>query len=479
MTLNLNQALFTPTSTSQSRTLGHIIGGHRGWNILDFGADPTGVADSVTAIEAAMQASASVCWGKIFIPVGNYKLSRAINLDLNNGRFGGGTSTEYTGFYFEGEGTVPTNFFGTGSGSNLIAATNAYCFESLLSTSGTGNEGNFMCFQGIGCQGYGGIHVYDGTVIVRDCFFQCNRGIVNGRAFMSWFENLVFRQFGGPGGNNRDTAQVGLFAAGVGTLRNIDARQLNQGTAFALGGGPWSLDSVHAEVSRVGFLLGYGPVAADNRDNFTGTVRNLVTESNLVNVFLNSASLCEMGAWNLGGFQSGSTQTLCHIYVTGAWDFASFGQSSMSGAASQAALITSNTTFPDGGLFAPTMQNLEINNLYQLTGGPYSSGTFGPIHISRNLSTQFPQWLVPGIAVQSTNAGGGVTGTIPAGATVASIVANDSITLNAGHSLTATLNPGAGDSVIFPGSGNLSGAYNPTGGALDTSYTLTASLAPV
>jgi hypothetical protein len=45
-------------------------------NVLDFGADPTGVADSTTAIQAAID---SVPGGTVYVPAGTYKTSATLN----------------------------------------------------------------------------------------------------------------------------------------------------------------------------------------------------------------------------------------------------------------------------------------------------------------------------------------------------------------------------------------------------------------
>lgn len=56
-------------------------------NVLDFGADPTGAADSTAAIQAALAASDSV-----YLPAGEYKVSSTIT--LNGGRYLKGESVE-------------------------------------------------------------------------------------------------------------------------------------------------------------------------------------------------------------------------------------------------------------------------------------------------------------------------------------------------------------------------------------------------
>ena len=48
-------------------------------DVLDFGADPTGVADSAPAFAAAMAAVPSGSWGRVTVPRGTYKLNSFLN----------------------------------------------------------------------------------------------------------------------------------------------------------------------------------------------------------------------------------------------------------------------------------------------------------------------------------------------------------------------------------------------------------------
>lgn len=52
-------------------------------NVIDFGADPTGVTDSAAAIQAAINAVATSGGGTIFFPSGNYKTNSGITLVSN------------------------------------------------------------------------------------------------------------------------------------------------------------------------------------------------------------------------------------------------------------------------------------------------------------------------------------------------------------------------------------------------------------
>jgi hypothetical protein len=74
---NISGATLTATGSTTARTAGARAAD---WiNVLDFGADPTGSADSAPAFTAAMNAVASGSWGKLTVPRGTYKLNSAVN----------------------------------------------------------------------------------------------------------------------------------------------------------------------------------------------------------------------------------------------------------------------------------------------------------------------------------------------------------------------------------------------------------------
>ena len=89
-------------------------------NVLDFGADPTGVASSSTAIQAAIN---SITSGVVFIPRGTYLISTAI--------------TTKGGITIEGEGDA----------SQLLVNTDIEVFNSATTTSSTAIfDANFTDF---------------------------------------------------------------------------------------------------------------------------------------------------------------------------------------------------------------------------------------------------------------------------------------------------------------------------------------------
>lgn len=80
-------------------------------NVVDYGADPTGAADSATAIQGAIDAALST-GGRVHIPDGRYKLSRGLVLDQNDGGHdSGGRRVQLLG---EGSGSSQIEFTGSG-----------------------------------------------------------------------------------------------------------------------------------------------------------------------------------------------------------------------------------------------------------------------------------------------------------------------------------------------------------------------------
>ena len=65
------------SGTSTARTLAARAAGRV--DVLDFGADPTGAADSAPAFAAAMAAVPAGAWGRVEVPPGTYKLNSFLN----------------------------------------------------------------------------------------------------------------------------------------------------------------------------------------------------------------------------------------------------------------------------------------------------------------------------------------------------------------------------------------------------------------
>lgn len=70
-------------------------------NVLDFGADPTGVADSTAAINAALAAS-----DVVYLPPGDYKITSSINVAERQQLYGAGIDTNIKSYVAAGEAAI-------------------------------------------------------------------------------------------------------------------------------------------------------------------------------------------------------------------------------------------------------------------------------------------------------------------------------------------------------------------------------------
>jgi hypothetical protein len=75
--VDLSASPVTATGSTTARTL--AARAHDWLNVLDYGADPTGVADSAAAFLAAMNAVPAGTFGTVYVPAGSYRLSSYIN----------------------------------------------------------------------------------------------------------------------------------------------------------------------------------------------------------------------------------------------------------------------------------------------------------------------------------------------------------------------------------------------------------------
>jgi parallel beta-helix repeat protein len=64
------------------------------YNVLDYGADSSGAADSAAAIQAAINDAFTAGGGSVYIPSGTYKLTTNLTLKSNVSIFGNGTSSK-------------------------------------------------------------------------------------------------------------------------------------------------------------------------------------------------------------------------------------------------------------------------------------------------------------------------------------------------------------------------------------------------
>lgn len=117
------------TKASYAMTTGAPI------NILDYGADNTGVIDSSPAIQAAILQTYATGGGAIYCPAGEYKLNTTI------------TFPEDYYIKFFGDGSLRTRFVFKGSGNAMQAASNTtnkikVCFEGFWLYNDSANSTN-------------------------------------------------------------------------------------------------------------------------------------------------------------------------------------------------------------------------------------------------------------------------------------------------------------------------------------------------
>lgn len=122
------------------------------YNILDYGADQTGSADSTTAIQSAINAANAVGGGVVFIPAGTYAVT-TIDLKLNVSIYGVGYASKLIS---TGTGNIIRYVDGTG----LAPLENVFIRDFYI--NGTNNSGG----SGIWIQGFveseiSGMYVHD------------------------------------------------------------------------------------------------------------------------------------------------------------------------------------------------------------------------------------------------------------------------------------------------------------------------------
>jgi hypothetical protein len=469
-----------------------------GVNVLDYGADPTGIGDSVVAFENAMmaQVQAGHSYGLIQVPLGRFRLSRSVNLSI----IGAGKDWAIR---VVGEATNHITRGGPVGNASTIVCSSDYAFK--ITDYSTPLNPNEMCFEHLSFEGYGGIFGWVCQPTVRDCYFAVWRGCTFAQAWRAVFENVYMQGMDGtyPYDGGRLTGHCGIHvhAAEVLLMHGVSGWGFHAGTAIAISGNAAVLEGIHIETSRVGLMLGYCPDTGAGFDSL-GVVSGfqVTCEGCLIGTYFNSVN--GTTDWHGFGMQThedpmndaqppadaaGNSWSLCGIYINNCRDslLENFQSSRWS---TQACVITSSSRFPSG-LNTPPDSNVVpafrygyafnqtpdvsiVQNNYRTTPGvtyPIGTTTFT---LFKGFSTQRPQWLVAGVKVADAN------GKIPAGTTITSVAAWPNITISgtgntAAWSTSVTNLAGLGDSFIFYD------ASNNILGSVDWGYFLTPSLAPI
>ena len=127
-TVNPNNALVTATGSTTPRTLANRFADVT--NVLDWGADPTGVSDSTIAIQAAVNAAGS---GTVFIPSGTYKITSAINVTGGVSIVGEGQASVIQPYNCNGLNFLASNVVGNRQVSNftILFPTNGQNYTAI------------------------------------------------------------------------------------------------------------------------------------------------------------------------------------------------------------------------------------------------------------------------------------------------------------------------------------------------------------
>ena len=169
-------------------------------SVLDFGADPTGVADSTTAIQDAIDAAPQ--GGAVYVPNGTYEISNALVIDKALTIYGDGPGKWYDSL----GGSIITQTDATKNVFTLKASVAQYAFGAyglnnvnFRDLAITGPSSSSYCARGIGCD----TTVNGGDYHIRECTFTnietrfCNTGIeLVGICYLNDFYGGVFSQCG-------------------------------------------------------------------------------------------------------------------------------------------------------------------------------------------------------------------------------------------------------------------------------------------
>lgn len=164
-------SVVTPILAAALNTIDNGIryAGAAGWyGVVAYGADPTGAADSTTAIQNAINAAVAAGGGTVYFPAGTYKVSSTLSINI-------------AGVTLQGDGIWVTVIKYTGS-SDCIRM-----FSTTQYTSGFGGGVKGLMVDGTSAAaGAAGIHAGDIYQLQWDCgvrFFQ-GAGSKN-----FWFDN--------------------------------------------------------------------------------------------------------------------------------------------------------------------------------------------------------------------------------------------------------------------------------------------------
>lgn len=241
-------------------------------NVLDYGADPTGGADSSTAIQNAVNWTTSANRGIIYFPAGTYKIGSPIT-------FNGVSIND----------NLSIQFLGVGQGSSLFTSgmsAGGYIFDRH--SASPNNTTGLRVFQGLllqnsndsgGCVRIGSTN----GAVFRDCNFSGFNCVTTEDSAGVSSQNVMFDNctFVGTGGGTLGGSNV--IIGGAGAAMSCDSR--NNDTAWRIYGNGLNIFGCRCENANTGFLLGRDS-AGTNQGASGFSIQNTSTEGNVTGFHL-------------------------------------------------------------------------------------------------------------------------------------------------------------------------------------------------
>lgn len=220
------QATGEPTARTMPDRLSEIK------NVLDFGADPTGVSDSWQAIQSAVNWTSGANRGTIFFPIGFYRLSAPITFNYN-----GPLSICFRG---EGVGSVLNCNFSSGFALDRALALPSNQAQVIIEK---------LWINGAAGPAGGGIRVGScNSVSVRDCHLGGTTNLTTEDSAGNSSQNILIENVIFPGGTN------GLIMGGSGAVKGCDWTSCNVGARMY--GNGWFMSGNRMERCDTACLLG-------------------------------------------------------------------------------------------------------------------------------------------------------------------------------------------------------------------------------
>jgi hypothetical protein len=409
------------------RVGGTFSAGVEAKNVMDYGAKGNGIVDDIAAFEAALKASRGNVYGLLRIPVGQYKISRPIDLDKLKGR---------VGVRFVGDCSNSDKFGATGSGSNIVPT---YGNDYIVKSSAGGFAQ--LAFENLGFisgGASGGIFFRGGGFFASNCFFT-GRGIASPEAWNSVIQNCFFRG-GTPLSGNDQHFAISLAGCNNVALSSIDCDSYNKALVFS--GLGVSLTSFRIEVSRHAIVLGEDSWGTQfNNFNLLKhfTIRNGTLEGNTRGVWVRNANFGHIGGFVAQGHESwfGDGISQAGVWIDNA-NNVEFQGISANGGFSDSALVVTNP------IWATRFNECEFKNVLGLAPGNYLAGST-VLKFKRGVDTAMPVWLKRGMIAFDFWGNGVATGQ---NNTVAAI-GPDSITLSQPLAQAMSALPDSGSGIAF------------------------------